>query len=112
MFPVTSFAEMRGEPGDDDLFDNELVDIPEDDPVAVWEALTNRLLEIPEYVAMFRAAYPYVSSDELGFQHAANAIAAYEANTWTKTDSPWDQYLAGDNSAISDGASLTWFITT
>ena len=104
MFPVTSLDEMRGKPGDEDKFDNELADLPEDDPTAVWDALMKRLLAIPEYVAMFRAAYPYESRDGLGFQHAANAIAAYEATTWTMTDSPWDQYLAGDNSAISDGA--------
>ena len=104
MFPVTSLDEMRGKPGDEDKFDNELADLPKDDPTVVWDALMKRLLAIPEYVAMFRAAYPHETKKDLGFQHAANAIAAYEATTWTMTDSPWDQYLAGDNSAISDGA--------
>ncbi len=104
MFPVTSLDEMRGQPGDEDKFDNELADLPEDDPTAVWDALMKRLLAIPEYVAMFRAAYPHDARNELGFQHAANAIAAYEAITWTMTDSPWDQYLAGDDSAISNAA--------
>jgi cytochrome c peroxidase len=104
MFPVTSLDEMRGKPADKEKFDNELADLPEDDPTAVWQALMERLLAIPDYVAMFKAAYPNESSNELGFQHAANAIAAYEATTWTMTDSPWDLYLAGDNSAISDSA--------
>ena len=104
MFPVTSLDEMRGKPDDKEKFDNELADLPADDPTAIWQALMDRLLAVPEYVAMFKAAYPNESRHELGFQHAANAIAAYEATTWTMTDSPWDQYLAGDNSAISNAA--------
>jgi cytochrome c peroxidase len=104
MFPVTSLDKMRGKPGDEDKFDNELASLPEDDPTAVWDALMVRLLAIPEYVELFRAAYPHISRGELGFEHAANAIAAYEATTWTMSDSPWDQYLSGDNSAISKAA--------
>ncbi len=104
MFPPTSHSEMRGLPGDVDVFGevNELAIFPDDDPAGVWQALMARLLAIPEYVRLFRAAYPEVSADELGFQHAANAIAAYEAATWTFDDSPWDAYLAGDDSALSN----------
>lgn len=104
MFPVTSLDEMRGKPGDEDKFDNELADLPEDDPTAVWAALMERLLKIPEYVQMFRDAYPHVSKNDLGFEYAANAIAAYEAHSWSMADSPWDSYLAGDDSAISNAA--------
>lgn len=104
MFPVTSLEEMRGKPEDKIIFDNELADLPEDDPTAVWGALMKRLLAIPEYAEMFRAAFPHVLKKELGFEHAANAIAAYEATTWSMADSPWDQYLAGDDSAISNAA--------
>jgi cytochrome c peroxidase len=104
MFPVTSMDEMRGKPADAVSFDNELATIPEDDLMAVWGALIDRLLAIPGYVELFRAAYPYVEKENLGFEDAANAIAAYEASTWTLVDSPWDQYLAGDDSAISNTA--------
>ena len=104
MFPVTSLDEMRGKPGDEETFDNELADLPADNPTAVWDALMKRLLSIPGYMELFRAAYPYTSPKELGFEHAANAIAAYEATTWSMADSPWDQYLAGDDSSISNAA--------
>ena len=106
MFPVTSLDEMRGKPSDKELMDgsNEIADIPDDDPGAVWDALMVRLLAIPEYVQMFSAAYPTVPINDLGFQHAANAIAAFEANTWTLVDSPWDSYLAGDNNILSVSA--------
>jgi cytochrome c peroxidase len=106
MFPVTANDEMRGSPGDQDVFGdpNEIAAIDAQDLPAIWSALMQRLLAIPDYVAMFDVAYPNVPTDELGFQHAANAIAAFEINAWTFLDSPWDRYVEGDNSALSDEA--------
>jgi cytochrome c peroxidase len=70
----------------------------------IWKALTDRLLGIPAYVELFNAAYPDVQMDELGFQHSANALAAYEIAVFTFEDSPFDRYIQGDNSALSDEA--------
>jgi cytochrome c peroxidase len=61
-----------------------------------------RLLAIPEYVSMFQAAYPTVAPSELGFQHAANAMAAFETEAFTAVNSPFDRYLRGDDSALGD----------
>ena len=36
--------------------------------------------------------------------HAANAIAAYEIATFTFLDAPWDHYVAGEHTALSDEA--------
>jgi cytochrome c peroxidase len=36
--------------------------------------------------------------------HAANAIAAYEIATFTFLDAPWDRYVAGEHTALSDEA--------
>jgi cytochrome c peroxidase len=104
MFPVTSDAEMRGVPGDVDVFAhaNELGELDGEDLPAIWDGLMDRILAYPAYVELFQAAYPDVSVDQLGFQHAANAIAAFEISAFTFTDSPWDLYLAGDDSAMSD----------
>lgn len=106
MFPVTSRDEMRGSPGDKDSFGNrnELALIPDHQLSEIWAAITDRLLAIPDYVSLFQAAYPDVPVEWLGFQHAANAIAAYEQNTFTFNDSPWDRYLAGDENALSPTA--------
>lgn len=43
---------------------------------------------------------------DLGFQHAANAIAAFESAAYTFLDSPFDQYLEHDNNngALADDA--------
>lgn len=99
MFPVTSDAEMRGSPGD-----NELADIPGDDLPAIWAALMDRVLAFGEYVRLFNAAYPDITTENLTFAHAANAIAEFEIDHWTLTESPFDQYLRGDDSAMSASA--------
>ena len=106
MFPVLSRDEMRGDRGDMDIFGqpNELATINDKFVEDVWAALMQRLMEILEYKAMFASAFPEVPADELGFQHAANAIAAYEAQAFTFLNSPWDRYLAGDYYALSDAA--------
>lgn len=83
---------------------NEVGSTGEKDLAAVWRALTARLVAIPAYRELFAAAYPDVPADELGFEHAANAIAAFEADAFTLLDSPWDRYLNGDDSASSDQA--------
>ncbi len=97
MFPPTSRHEMRGNTGD-----NELGDVVDSDLTGIWEGITTRLLAIEEYEAMFAEAFPAVPAEELGFQHAANAIAAFEIAAFTKLDTPYDAFLNGDDSALSD----------
>ncbi|MEN8171950.1 MAG: cytochrome c peroxidase [Chloroflexota bacterium] len=103
LFPVTSRDEMLGDRGDVDIFGqpNELSWIRDFYPEQVWSGLMLRLMAIPEYVQLFHAAYPETNLNALGFQHAANAIAAYEIATFTLLDSPWDRYLSGDLAALS-----------
>lgn len=106
MFPVTSRDEMRGDRGDTDIFGqrNELALIKDTYPDKIWQTLMLRLLSIPAYVDLFTAAFPNISTSTLGFQHAANALAAYETAAFTFVDSPWDAYLRGDEQAISEQA--------
>jgi cytochrome c peroxidase len=106
MFPVISRAEMRGNLGDSDANGqlNELAVVIDSNPGLIWTRLMQRLLAVPGYVALFRAAYPDTPVEQLGFEHAANALAAYEVAAFTFTDSPWDRYLAGDQTALSGAA--------
>jgi len=67
----------------------------------VWQAVMRRLLAIPEYVSKFTAAFPGTPTSELGFQHAATAIAAFETQALTRTDSPFDRYLQHDDAALT-----------
>jgi cytochrome c peroxidase len=106
MFPVTSREEMRGHRGNKDVFGerNEMASMNDHDWNAIWAGLMERLLAVPAYQDLFNAAYPDVPADELGFEHAANALAAYQTETFTFLDSPWDRYLQGDKAALSPQA--------
>ncbi len=106
MFPVTSREEMRGTIGDKDIFGktNELAAIPDFDIPEIWRALMSRLLALPGYVDLFTAAYPEVAVEDLGFEHAANALAAYQSRVFTFEDSEFDQYLRGEQAALSNEA--------
>ncbi len=108
MFPVLDRLEMRGEPADMTVLGevNELAQLADDDVAGVWAAIMERLLEVDGYVALFSAAYPDRSLDALTFSDAANALAAYESDAFSYPASPWDDYLRGDLTAISDAAKF------
>ena len=103
MLPVLNRAEMRGVAGDVDLTGqpNELAAMADATPTAIWAAAMKRLLAIQAYQAKFNAAFPNIPQSQLGFQHAANAIAAFEIDAFTRTNSPFDRFLHGDNRAMS-----------
>ena len=103
MFPVTNRTEMRGSAGDVDRLGrvNELAQYADSDFTQIWSAVMQRLLAIPEYVTMFRAAFPNVPTSALGFHHAAIAMAAFEKQAFTRTSSRFDRYLASDDAALS-----------
>jgi len=96
-------GEMRGMPGDHDRFGNanELTEFGDSDFVGLWQSVMQRLLAIPEYVSKFNAAFPGTPTSQLGFQHAATAIAAFETQALTRTDSPFDRYLQHDDAALT-----------
>jgi cytochrome c peroxidase len=104
MFPVTSTEEMRGKTGE-----NEIADAANN--LQVWERLMARLVGtgngsvggVAGYRTLFRAAYPAVTNyDDLNFGHAARAIAAFEREVWTALDTPYDRYLGGETTALSE----------
>ncbi|MCA9982355.1 MAG: hypothetical protein KDD89_16030, partial [Anaerolineales bacterium] len=106
MFPVTSREEMRGRRTDPDINGklNELAALNDNDFEEIWDKIMVRLLAIPEYVELFTAVYPDVPPEELHYLHAANALAAFQIEAFSFTDSPWDQYLAGNTAVLSDEA--------
>ena len=106
MLPVINRSEMRGEVGDRDRFGepNELAAYADDQPEEVRRAIMRRVLAIREYVEMFNGAFPGIPVNALGYEHAARAIAAFETHALRRTNTPFDRYLARDNSALSAAA--------
>lgn len=103
MLPVLNRREMRGEKGDVDVFGNpnELAQFEDTQATAIWQGVMQRLVAVPGYVTMFRAAFPSIPAANLRFQDMATAIAAFQTDALMRTQSPFDRYLARDNNALS-----------
>jgi cytochrome c peroxidase len=95
---------MRGVVGDRDVTGspNELAAISDENATEIWKATMTRLMAVQAYQAKFSAAYPGTPTAAMGFQHAANAIAAFEMDALTRTNSPFDKFLSGNDRAMSN----------
>jgi cytochrome c peroxidase len=96
LFPVLSRAEMRADSG------NELANVADTDPQQIWRLAMARLGAIPAYRTMFEAAYPGIVFDSLNFAHAGNAIGCWITDVFTATNTPWDNFLAGNDDALTE----------
>jgi len=105
MFPVTSATEMAGQAGENSIADAAAAGNLAG-PGGVWEQLAERLQGIPEYVDMFKAAFPgdVMHASDITYAHAANAISAFEGVNWRADNSPFDRYLRGEKKAMSKNA--------
>uniref|UniRef100_UPI003561D031 cytochrome c peroxidase n=1 Tax=Halobacteriovorax sp. TaxID=2020862 RepID=UPI003561D031 len=95
LFPILSHEEMRGVKGT-----NEIADAETDEQA--WKHIMNRLLKRKEYVDLFRKAFP--NADELNIGHFGNALAHFQKHRFAVYDTPWDNYLRGDESALNTKA--------
>lgn len=99
MFPVTSATEMAGSGEENPIAAEAETDIED-----VWPLLAERLRQIPEYVDLFRAAFPEIRDRHaITFVHAANAIGDFVSSEWRADDSPFDRYLRGGKEALNAG---------
>jgi cytochrome c peroxidase len=96
MFPPTNRFEMRAFGTS-----NELAALDDNNLTGIWAGIMTRLGQIDAYRKMFEAAYPGTRFDDMTFAHAANAIAGFIVDQFTFNNSPWDQFLAGNDNALS-----------
>ena len=68
----------------------------------IWDEILARVLSKQEYQTMFAAAYPELQGIGYGIQHLVNAIAAFESVRWRADHSPFDAYLRGDLTALTE----------
>ncbi|MEZ4425299.1 MAG: cytochrome c peroxidase [Gemmatimonadota bacterium] len=101
MFPVGSSVEMAGQPGENEIADAVWAGRM-GGPDGGWERLAQRLREEPDYVRLFRTAFPdrIRSPADIRFVDAANAIAAFETVAFRSDRSPFDAFLRGDSTAL------------
>lgn len=97
LFPLVAQFEMAGNPGE-----NEIIGAVHDRIDAAWPILAKRVRGDELYAQMFVSAFDHIDQPEdVSIVEIANALAAFMALEWTSIDSPFDQYLAGDESALS-----------
>jgi cytochrome c peroxidase len=94
MFPVTSPVEMAGQKGENPIADARSLGNAAG-AGGIWELIAERLQAIPEYVELFKAAFPerVQDAEDITYVLAANAIAAFETDAFRADDSPFDRYL-------------------
>lgn len=95
LFPILSHEEMRGQKGT-----NEIANASTD--TEAWELIIKRLIKIEEYRNLFARAYPNVKDINIG--HFANALAHFQKHRFAVYDTPWDNYLRGNEAALSSKA--------
>ena len=103
LFPITNFAEMMGEIGDNEVSSVVRPRVGPANFPAIWNAYMQRLRAIPLYVQMFMDAYPgeILSAQDMQIQHYANAVAAFQAVAFRSDNSPFDDYLRGNTDAMT-----------
>lgn len=102
LFPLTARFEMAGDPEE-----NEVPGAVNDRIDNAWPILAKRVRIIPEYGEMFVAAFDHIDRpDQVTIVEIGNALAAFMGTEWVNYDSPFDQYLAGDTTALGAEARL------
>ena len=97
IFPMTAQFEMAGNPKE-----NEVAGALHDRIDAVWPILAKRVRVIPEYGQMFVETFDDVdTAEEVTIAHIGEALAAFIAIEFRSDDSPFDAFLAGDESALT-----------
>ncbi|SFR39940.1 cytochrome-c peroxidase [Litoreibacter janthinus] len=96
-FPLTSETEMAGGTGE-----NEVSGAVTDRIDNGWPIIAKRVRTIPEYGQKFVDAFDHINApEEVTVVEIANALAAFQALEFQSIDSPFDQYLAGNETALS-----------
>ncbi len=101
LFPLTARFEMTGDPEE-----NEVAGAINDRIDFAWPILAKRVRTIPEYGEMFVEAFDHIDrAEDVTIVEIGNALAAFIGTEWRSHDSPFDRYLVGDKTALSDDAT-------
>lgn len=94
IFPLISNEEMLGKVGTNDIATTS-------NQNTIWSnILTKRILIDEEYASMFTSAYPEEKNINIG--HVGNAIGTFIKNNFIVTNTPYDKYLQGDKTALTN----------
>jgi cytochrome c peroxidase len=92
LFPMLSHEEMRGQIGTNDVSSTYVDE-------EAWEIIFNRIMSKDYYRIEFEQLFP---GEELSIAHVGRAIAHFEEQAFYSSDTPYDRYIKGDVSALSE----------
>ncbi|WP_281557032.1 cytochrome c peroxidase [Thalassomonas sp. RHCl1] len=103
IMPVTPDEEMRGFPGQLDVFGqvNEMNELGNEDFIQIWDLVTARVTNHDGYNDLLADAFPDIPESELDISHISEALGAFMTDEFTALNSPFDRYLKGNNKALS-----------
>lgn len=97
MFPVTSETEMAGSAEENDIAASRRERIDR-----TWPVIAKRIWANGTYVEMFKDSFSDVGqAGDITMVHIANAIGDFIISEFRSTDSPFDRYLAGNESELN-----------
>ena len=100
VFPLTARFEMAGAPKE-----NEVGGAINDRIDNAWPIIALAVRTNPDYGLMFVKAFESINTPEdVDIVDIANALAAFMGTEWKNHDSPFDDYLAGDKTALTPAA--------
>ena len=97
LFPLVAQFEMAG-----NLNENEIIGAVHDRIDAAWPLLVARIRAIDPYVDHFKNTKAHIrQAGDISIVDIGNAIGAFVNQQWRSINSPFDQYLRGDTSALT-----------
>jgi cytochrome c peroxidase len=91
IFPLVNHEEMRGQRGSNAIADAK-------DEVSAWALLVKKILALPKYQELFKASFPNTT---INIGHLGEALAHFQSQAFFFSDTPYDRYLQGDQSALT-----------
>lgn len=103
IIPVSPDEEMRGFPGQPDVFGNfnEMASLTNDQFAEIWPLVTARIVNNEGYTELLENAFPHTPKEDLDIVDLAEAVGAFMTEGFTALNSDFDRYLAGDLAALS-----------
>ena len=102
LFPIVNNDEMRGAEGE-----NEIANARTN--AEAWDKILYRLKNedsgsgrVKNYSQLFQESFPGTPIEKITIGHVGEAIASFEREAFQATGSPFNQYLKGDNNAMTE----------
>lgn len=96
LFPMVDHDEMRGQKGS-----NPIADAKNEEEA--WDLIVEKILKIPSYQKLFQEVFP---GEEINIGHFGEALAEFQAQNFYLADTPFDRYIKGNKSALSEKQKL------